>query len=1653
MKKSILIIMAIGMLVGQVDYGSQIQTIIDANCTNSGCHTNGGGYQNGLDLSSYNNLMTGDSENGPVVVPLDHANSLLWQKVNTGAMPPGNNPDLSGDEVNLIASWIDEGALETPAVDVTGLFFSEYAEGSEGSNKYVEIYNGTGSSVDLSDYQVWGSNNGGGWIPNRQHSLAGTLSDGDVYVLAADAAVQAILDETDLALAYESALHYNGDDAIGLAKDNGTGTFELIDVIGVSDVDPGSGWDVAGTTNGTKDHTLIRKSTVTAGNADWSASAGTDTDDSEWLVDLPPTNTYTPTTLGWHINVPCAANSLTVNMYDSYGDGWGGGLLTIGANSFTVEADSATATLCLEDGSYIVTFDGGTYLSEISWEILNAAGEVLLAGGAPYADVLQLGETTDVLGCTDADALNYDENATLDDGSCYFTGDSCHISIQAVAGTNDASGENQWFTYTTTMDGILTISSQNATGDAVWDTFLAVYADDCQTDVANNDDCCDYYGPSTVEIAMVAGTTYKLLWLGWYTPGPFPFTIEESPPPSSPENLTATAGVGSVNLAWDGIMPTANSRTSARVAKKVLSPAQVEAKNQAKMLQAKGEEPAEVHRFAVVHPDYAPNSRSTDVIITVDGGTWQSEVSWEIIDATGTIVAFGGAPIEVTVSMDDGEYVVMGYDSYGDGWNGNILTATDAASGTALVTLTIEEGDFASATLIIGDAVPELANLSMSNAHYDAVTDAVMLTIHNTGGSIAHGFYVTYYESNATSGECLNDLWDDWDLIDYLEPDSSVTYAVIEEASYWMGYGTYDIGAFIDWGCTVPESDETNNTITTTIDIPNPFEGVTWNVYRSDAGAEFASVGVTDSMGYLDDGLTGEVEYCYYITQVDIEGAAESDTSYHACATPIAPVDLPNPTSFMGAADGWDVALNWVAPSTGGGDPLVSEDFEDGTLGVLMDDTGEWMVSATGPAPESSTYAWIDDDATGDGAVATDATLWTADLAVEIPANFTLNFNVYYPQSGGDCASGGSWSDDAFVWAAIDGGAPTLVETIPANGAWNNLSVSLGYATTSVKAGIQYTDCGGNWAYYIAVDDVTISPSADFLLQSYNVYRDSVVVGTVPNNAVSWNEFIAEEGDYAYYATAVYDTYGESDGSNSDTVTVTAPAPTCDAPQNLMAESLGNDVSLSWDAPEGGAGWFGYNDGVIVTSIGTNAAAEFSVAVRFGQEELADYNGMALSRVRFAHNEPTASYQVVIWTAEAGGSPVLLDTTDWMAGSEIPALEFYEVELDESITIDWSQELWIGYNIDTPAGFPAGCDGGPAVTGYGDLLSFGGEFVSMNAAYGLNYNWMIDGFADYADGRSIASMAPINIEYSAPANTNEPEEHRLPTPIVINTPGERNMTNYIVYRDGEAEDTLDIGETMYSDMDVEWGDHNYFVTALYNNSEECGESEPSNTVDVSLYNNPPPAVMLLQPDDGATIAVTESNSGDDFPFIWTAVNDDDNDPVMYVVSATDEDGSMSDTSMAVAGWFPTIGELAAPLLEDSVAVMTFSWNVYASDPWDSTASLNGPRTLTIDVSGLLALDGIGLPDVFALHNNYPNPFNPVTNITYDIPEVAQVTLEIYNVSGQKVRTLAQGQHEPGRYRIQWNATNDYGNPLSSGMYIYRIHAGDFVSVKKLILMK
>ena len=94
-----------------------------------------------------------------------------------------------------------------------------------------------------------------------------------------------------------------------------------------------------------------------------------------------------------------------------------------------------------------------------------------------------------------------------------------------------------------------------------------------------------------------------------------------------------------------------------------------------------------------------------------------------------------------------------------------------------------------------------------------------------------------------------------------------------------------------------------------------------------------------------------------------------------------------------------------------------------------------------------------------------------------------------------------------------------------------------------------------------------------------------------------------------------------------------------------------------------------------------------------------------------------------------------------------------------------------------------------------------------------------------------------------------------------------------------------------------------------------------------------------------------------------------------------------------------------------------------------------------------------LPKEFALHNNYPNPFNPNTTIRFDLPKASDVSIIIYNVLGQKIRTLDKSQMNPGYHSMTWNATNDYGVQVSAGMYFYQLRTSEFVKTKKMILLK
>ena len=94
-----------------------------------------------------------------------------------------------------------------------------------------------------------------------------------------------------------------------------------------------------------------------------------------------------------------------------------------------------------------------------------------------------------------------------------------------------------------------------------------------------------------------------------------------------------------------------------------------------------------------------------------------------------------------------------------------------------------------------------------------------------------------------------------------------------------------------------------------------------------------------------------------------------------------------------------------------------------------------------------------------------------------------------------------------------------------------------------------------------------------------------------------------------------------------------------------------------------------------------------------------------------------------------------------------------------------------------------------------------------------------------------------------------------------------------------------------------------------------------------------------------------------------------------------------------------------------------------------------------------------MPEKFTIHQNYPNPFNPVTTLRYELPEQTHVNITIYDMLGRKVKTLINQTQDAGYRSVIWDSTNNYGKPISAGIYLYQIQAGEYMQTKKMVLLK
>ncbi|MXN93176.1 hypothetical protein GR160_18260, partial [Flavobacterium sp. Sd200] len=248
------------------------------------------------------------------------------------------------------------------AVLASNLIISEYGEGSSGNKKYIEIFNGTGAAVNLANYRVWVAANGAAWPGASPSQLAGTLANGDVFVVANNSA------DVPGADWYISSLNHNGDDAVGLAWNGGSGsTYNLLDAVGTGGSDPGTGWSVAGVANATVDRILIRKPSVKDPNTNWTASAGTNITNSEWTVSSFTYSAIDQTTdLGLHTFTSFIPDFLT-----GYQDRTAStNLLEVtGLEDFTTYyyRVRATSTSCTSGNSEVIEVI--TKPSVVSWEI------------------------------------------------------------------------------------------------------------------------------------------------------------------------------------------------------------------------------------------------------------------------------------------------------------------------------------------------------------------------------------------------------------------------------------------------------------------------------------------------------------------------------------------------------------------------------------------------------------------------------------------------------------------------------------------------------------------------------------------------------------------------------------------------------------------------------------------------------------------------------------------------------------------------------------------------------------------------------------------------------------------------------------------------------------------------------------------------------------------------------------------------------------------------------------------------------------------------------------------------------------------------------------------------------------------------------------
>ncbi len=316
------------------------------------------------------------------------------------------------------------------------------------------------------------------------------------------------------------------------------------------------------------------------------------------------------------------------------------------------------------------------------------------------------------------------------------------------------------------------------------------------------------------------------------------------------------------------------------------------------------------------------------------------------------------------------------------------------------------------------------------------------------------------------------------------------------------------------------------------------------------------------------------------------------------------------------------------------------------------------------------------------------------------------------------------------------------------------------------------------------------------------------------------------------------------------------------------------------------------------------------------------------------------------------------------------------------------------------------------------------SYMDSNLSNGT-YSYQVT--ATYSTGESVPAgpaQAVISVNFYPPSNlvataggTSINLTWNAPVPLLP------NLFGYRVYRDGVNLTHTPISALAYQDENVVANVlYNYYIVAVYTNPN--GVSEPSNTASATI-------LELLNPVTNLTATV----SHDSVSLDWDA-------PVRNLLGyKVYRDG---------IPYYNINNPAVTSITDYDLPNGTFTYYVTAL----YTAGESEPSETVSAVINVSSAQDEPLPVTATfLHNNYPNPFNPRTFISYDLKSDGQVVLEIYNLKGQKIRTLVNGAVKSGRHTVVWKGDDDSGKAVPGGVYLYRLATGSFTSTRKMIMLK